>query len=274
MTGRTRAVGAAPVTRVPPQQLEDWLVFAGRAVLALALLWLWDWGAKRLGDLFVARPEDILRRLLDIGRSGQLWTDMKATLAATSAGFAIGWTAGTVLPLLLAASQRAARAIEPYVIASMGIPKFALAPLLILWFGIGLAPKVVVVAFMVFYMVFINTFAGLRTVDRRLVDMARVLGATRRQVATAILWPWMQPFLFAGLRLAVPRALSAAIVGEFLVADHGLGHAIENARQTGDTVGVFTGIVVVTLLVLALSALLNAIERRALAWRPAVPSSL
>lgn len=253
---------------------ERWLVLAGRIALALALLWAWDAGARRLGDLFLARPEDISRRIVEIARSGQLWIDMRATLAATAAGFSIGWTLGTVLPLLLSASRRATAAIEPFVIASMGIPKFALAPLLILWFGIGLAPKIVLVAFMVFYMVFINTFAGLRTVDRRLVDMARVVGATRRQVSRSIVWAWMQPFIFTGLRLSVPRALSAAIVGEFLVADRGLGHAIENARQTGDTTGVFAGIVVVTVLVLALNAVLNAIERRALAWRPEISTFL
>jgi NitT/TauT family transport system permease protein len=257
-----------------PEQIQNWVVIGGRIALALALLWLWDVSAQRLGELFVARPADILQRGLEISRSGQLWVDMRATLAATGAGFAIGWVLGVLLPLLLISSARATRAIEPYVIASMGIPKFALAPLLILWFGIGLAPKIVIVAFMVFYMIFINTFAGLRTVDKRLVDMSRVLGATQQQVVRNIFWPWMQPFLFSGLRLAVPRALSAAIVGEFLVADRGLGHYIENARQTGDTVGVFTGIVVVTLLVLALSAVLNAIERRALAWRPTVSTSL
>lgn len=253
---------------------ERWLVLLGRLVLTLALLWAWDASARRLGDLFLARPEDIARRVVEIARSGQLWTDMRATLAATAAGFGIGWTLGTLLPLVLSASRRATAAIEPFIIASMGIPKFALAPLLILWFGIGLAPKIVIVAFMVFYMVFINTFSGLRTVDRRLVDMGRVLGATRQQVARHIVWHWMQPFIFTGLRLSVPRALSAAIVGEFLVADHGLGHSIENARQTGDTTGVFTGIVVVTLLVLLLNAVLNAIERRALAWRPAISTSL
>jgi NitT/TauT family transport system permease protein len=253
---------------------EAWLVIVGRIALALALLWAWDAGARKLGDLFLARPEDIARRILEIARSGQLWADMRATLTATAVGFLIGWTLGTVLPLLLSASKRATAAFEPYVIASMGIPKFALAPLLILWFGIGLAPKIVIVAFMVFYMVFINTFSGLRTVDRRLVDMARVVGANRKQVARSIVWAWMQPFIFTGLRLSVPRALSAAIVGEFLVADRGLGHAIENARQTGDTVGVFAGIVVVTLLVLALSAVLNAIERRVLSWRPAISNSL
>jgi len=253
---------------------EHWVVFAGRAAIAVALVWAWDAGARALGELFLARPLDILHRLAEIARSGRLWQDMRATLLATGAGFAIGWTAGTLLPLLLSASERATRAIEPWVIASMGIPKFALAPLLILWFGIGLAPKIVIVSLMVFYMVFINTFAGLRTVDRRLVDMARVAGADRRRLARHVVWPWMQPFVFSGVRIALPRALSAAIIGEFLVADRGLGHYIENSRQSGDTTGVFTGIAVVTLLVLGLNAVLNVLERRALAWRPVLSTSL
>ena len=274
MTARARASPGLVRPAAPGELAQTVFVNLARLALVLALLWLWDVGARRLGELFVAHPEDVARRLVEIGRSGQLWTDMRATLTATGLGFAIGWTLGTVLPLLLVGAPRAARAIEPYVIASMGIPKFALAPLLILWFGIGLAPKVVLVAFMVFYMIFINTFAGLRTVDRRLVDMARVVGASRPQIAREIQWPWMQPFVFSGLKLALPRALSAAIVGEFLVADHGLGHYIENARQTGDTVGVFSGIVVVTLLVLALSAALNVLERRALSWRPSASTSL
>jgi NitT/TauT family transport system permease protein len=257
-------------TRLP----DAWIVSLARAALAIALVAAWEWGARRLGLLFLAGPWDVLLRVAEIARSGQLWVDARATLAATFAGFAIGWSVGTVLPFVLAASPRATRAIEPYVIASMGIPKFALAPLLVLWFGIGLAPKVVIVAFMVFYMVFINTFAGLRSVDRRLVDMARVAGANRRQVATLVVWPWMQPFVFTALKVALPRALSAAIVGEFLVADHGLGHYIENSRQTGDTVGVFTGITVVTVLVLLMNAALEALERRALAWRPTVASGL
>ncbi len=272
-------MSTVPPVELPSQRqsalLSDaWVVGVSRVALAVAFVATWEWGARRLGLLFLAGPWEVLLRLAEISRSGQLWTDVRATLSATVAGFAIGWGVGTLLPFVLARSTRATRAIEPYIIASMGIPKFALAPLLVLWFGIGLAPKVVIVAFMVFYMVFINTFAGLRSVDRRLVDMARVAGANDRQVALQVVWPWMQPFVFTALKVALPRALSAAIVGEFLVADRGLGHYIEYSRQTGDTVGVFTGITVVTVLVLIMNAGLEALERRKLAWRPTVASGL
>ena len=122
--------------------------------------------------------------------------------------------------------------IEPFIIAAMGIPLYALVPLLILWFGIGMTPKVVIVAFMVFFIVFVSTLSGLRALEHRLVNMARVLGASEWQLTMLIRRQAMLPFLFSGLRLAVPRAISAAIVGEFLVADRGLGFYIERSRQT------------------------------------------
>jgi NitT/TauT family transport system permease protein len=257
-----------------PWLSEDTVVVAWRVGIALGFLALWEYGARALGLLFLAGPMDVIRRSVEIARSGDLWNHTAATLIATCAGFAIGWTAGTLLPLLLSRSARLTRAIEPYVIASMGIPKFALTPLLILWFGIGLTPKIVVVAFMVFYMIFINTFAGLRSVDRRLSDMAAVQGATSWQNTRLVTWPWMQAFVFMGLKIAFPRALSAAIVGEFLVADRGLGFYIEHSRQLGDTVGVFTGVTLVTLLVMLINVGLSWWHDRAMAWRAATATSL
>lgn len=269
-----QAVAGASAAMPPRRLSEATVVRAWRIAIVVGLLALWEWGARELGQLYLAGPLDVARRSWEITASGELWKHTLATLAATGAGFAIGWVAGTLLPLLLSRSERATQAVEPWVLASMGIPKFALAPLLILWFGIGLTPKIVVVAFMVFYMVFINTFAGLRSVDRRLLDMAAVQGATRWQATRHVAWPWMRAFIFSGLKIALPRALSAAIVGEFLVADRGLGYYIENARQIGDTVGVFTGITLVTVLVLLVNAVLSWWHDKAMAWRPAGGAAL
>lgn len=265
---------AAPAMAGTPALSRSTIVRLARLLLAAVLVVLWEAAARSLGLLFLAGPLDVARRSWDIAASGELLTHTTATLTATVLGFAIGWIAGTALPLLLFRSRRWTAALEPYVIASMGIPKFALAPLLILWFGIGITPKVVIVAFMVFYMVVIQTFAGLRSVDRRLVDMARVVGADQRQVVRNVMWPWMRPFVFSALKIALPRALSAAIVGEFLVADRGLGFYIESSRQAGDTVGVFTGIVLVTLLVMGINAALTAWHDRAMAWRPTAGAAL
>ena len=123
-----------------------------------------------------------------------------------------------LLPFLLRRSPRATEAVEPFIMASMGIPKYALAPWLILWFGIGDLPKLVVVTLVVFYILFITTFAGIRGVDQRLINMARIIGASEQVISREIIWTSLLPFFFTGLKIAFPRAVSATIVGEFLVS--------------------------------------------------------
>jgi NitT/TauT family transport system permease protein len=243
-------------------------VYGGRLAIVVALIAAWDYGARALGRLFFAPPLDVLNRLVEITLSGQMFSDILATLRVSVAGFAIAAVLGVLLPFLLRRSQRLTDAIEPYIMASMGIPKYALAPWLILWFGIGDLPKLVVVTLVVFYILFITTFAGIRGVDQRLIKMARIIGASERVIAREIIWTSLLPFFFTGLKIAFPRAVSATIVGEFLVSTEGVGRYIEHARQVSDTTGVFAGIVVAIALVLAINGLVNLIERWALRWRP------
>jgi len=249
---------------VSPQRI----IFAGRVLLALLLLLAWELAARRLGSIFFAPPLDVAARIVSLAASGQLVADIVATLRVSALGFVIACAAGVLLPFLLRRRPRLTLAVEPYIMASMGIPKYALAPWLILWFGIGDLPKLVVVTLMVFYIIFITTFAGIRAVDRRLIDMARIVGAGETRIAREIIWMSLLPFFFTGLKVALPRAVSATIVGEFLVATEGVGHYIEQSRQISDTTGVFAGIVVAMVLVLGVNAVVNLLERRALAWRP------
>jgi NitT/TauT family transport system permease protein len=190
------------------------------------------------------------------------------TLRLSAIGFAIGCAAGVALPFILRHLPRLTAAIEPYILASVGVPKYALMPLFILWFGIDDAPKLWLVGILVFYVVFIAVFAGIRNVDRRLVDMARVAGASELLISREVMWHSLTPFFFAALKIALPRAISATIVGEFLVGDAGLGWYIEHAREMVDTTGVFAGIAVAVIVVLAFNGLLVVIDRRVNAWRP------
>lgn len=272
MSARQRIAPGADVTVDAGENASttsrQWLVYGGRVALALALVAGWEYGARTLGPLFFATPYDTVMRIWALAASGQMFTDIAATLRVATAGFAIAGIAGVLLPFMLRRSQRATDAIEPFVIFTMGIPKYALAPWLILWFGIGDMPKLVVVALVVFYIVFITTFAGIRGVDRRLISMARVIGASERTISREIIWTSLLPFFFTGLKIAVPRAVSATIVGEFLVSTQGVGRYIEGARQISDTTGVFAGVVIALALVLVINALLNGLERWALRWRP------
>lgn len=251
-----------------PTVSRKWIVTGGRIALALTLLLAWEWSARAFGLLFFAPPLATVQRIVEMAGNGKLWIDIIATLRVSAAGFAIGCVAGVLLPFLLRLSSRATEAIEPFILASQGIPKYALTPWLILWFGIGDAPKTIVVTLFVFYIVFITVFAGVRGVDQRLVSMARVIGASERTIAREVIWVSLLPYFFTGLKVALPRAVSAAIVGEFLVATEGVGFSIERARQLSDTVGVFAGIVVAVTLVLIINGVVNMLERRALKWRP------
>ncbi len=263
MTDAVLAAGA-----ISPSLSRRWAVTGGRLTLAALLLLGWELSARRFGSIFFAPPLDVAMRIVDLAQSGRLAEDIAATLRVSALGFAIACILGVLLPFLLRRSPRLTEAVEPFIMASMGIPKYALAPWLILWFGIGDLPKLVVVVLMVFYVIFITTFAGIRAVDRRLIDMARIAGAGETMIAREIVWKSLLPFFFTGLKVALPRAVSATIVGEFLVASEGVGHYIEYSRQVSDTTGVFAGITVATALVLAINAAVNVIERRALGWRP------
>ena len=245
-----------------------WAVHGGRLLLAAAIVLAWEYEARTLGRLFFAPTLDVLARIVALAQSGQMVADIAATLRVSVAGFAIAAVLGVLIPFLLRRSRRLTEAVEPYIMASMGIPKYALAPWLILWFGIGDLPKLVVVTLVVFYILYITTFAGIRGVDQRLVNMARVIGASERVISREIIWTSLLPFFFTGLKIAFPRAVSATIVGEFLVSTEGVGRSIEHARQVSDTTGVFAGVVIAIALVLAINGIVNLIERWALRWRP------
>jgi sulfonate transport system permease protein len=247
---------------------RKWIVHAGRFIVAAAIIAAWEYGARSLGPLFVAPPLDVAKRIYAMALSGQMLADIAATMRVSIAGFAIAAVFGVLIPFLLRRSRRATEAVEPFIMASMGIPKYALAPWLILWFGIGDLPKLVVVALVVFYILFITTFAGIRGVDQRLINMARIIGANERVIAREIIWTSLLPFFFTGLKIAFPRAVSATIVGEFLVSTQGVGRSIEQARQVADTTGVFAGVVIAIALVLAINGIVNLVERWALRWRP------
>jgi NitT/TauT family transport system permease protein len=243
-------------------------VILGQLGFAALLLLAWQWASDAFGMIFFAPPLAVLQRLYETFLSGEMFWHIVATLRVSAIGFVIALVAGLILPFLLRLSPRVTEAVEPYIMWSQGIPKYALAPWLILWFGIGDMPKIVIVVLMVFYVIFITTFAGIRAVDRRLVSMARMIGASESVISREVIWKSMQPFFYAGLKIALPRAVGATIVGEFLVSTQGVGYYIEHSRELSDTVGVFAGIVVATGLVLVINMIVERLERHALAWRP------
>lgn len=243
------------------------IVLIGRVVLGVGLMVLWELGARAASPLVMSPPSAIAQRLVRYTLSGEIFVHTGVTLLEAIVGLTIGTAAGVVVPLVLRLSPRLTDAALPYIRAAMGIPKLALAPLFMLWFGIGLSSKYALIAMVVFFLVFEPTFAGLRAIDRRLEIMARILGANEWQVTRKIVWSSTVPFVFAALRTALPFSLNAAVVGEFISGDAGLGFLINRANDMGDLTGVFAGVVVVTVLVVALDLGLMRVRSKALQWQ-------
>jgi NitT/TauT family transport system permease protein len=261
--------GIAPRATAVRQASWHWDLAAGRIGLAVLLLAAWKVSADAAGPLYFADPVAVFERIVESTMSGTMTHHVFVTVRLAALGFAAGCGAGVALPLLLYPLPRLTTALEPYIVASAGIPKYAVVPLLILWLGIDDAPKLWLVGLLVFYPVFIAVLAGIRNVDHRLVNMVRVLGASDAPAMRLVAWRSMLPFLFASLRIAVPRAVSAAIIGELLVGNEGIGYVIESSRQSFDTIGVFAGVVIATGLVVAVTAVMRRIERQTLGWLPA-----
>jgi ABC-type nitrate/sulfonate/bicarbonate transport system permease component len=244
------------------------LVPVGRIALGVACIVLWQLGTNAMGRDWLPGPAAVLARIWELAASGELFHDTAVTFSEATVGMILGGAAGAALPFVLRLSPRLMTALDPLISAGFGLPKLALAPLFILWFGIGITTKVVFVASIVFFLMFYNGLAGILSVDPRLIAMLRVAGASEWVISREIVWNTAKPFLFSGLKIALPRALSGAVVGEFIAADSGLGWYIQNERSLNDTTGVVAGAVIVTVLVMAVNAALQRVQARSLAWRP------
>ena len=225
-------------------------------------------GAGLLDQYFFGRPSNIL---LDLGRmmiQGQIWYHAWVTLQEALLGFFLGSVCGILIGFGLTATPFWARVLDPIMMAIYGIPRIALAPLFILWFGLGIASKVVFSFVLVFFLLFFNTLAGLKSVNREMVDAVRVMGASKCQIIRIAIFPAISPWILAGLRAGMGMALLGAIVGEYVGGNAGLGWMINSAAGLFETTRVFSSLVALALLVVAMNAILNKVERRILRWRP------
>jgi NitT/TauT family transport system permease protein len=234
----------------------------------LVFLLFWQWAAGRLiRELYVSKPTAIAARLYELFTSGEIYPHLWTTGQELVFGYVIGVAGGVLGGYALGRSPRLARIFEPYVMAFYGVPKIALAPLFIIWFGIGMGSKIALASIMVFFLVFYNVFAGVRSVDRELVNLTLVMGANQRQLTYHVFLPAAAPFVMLGMRLAIPYSVIGVIVGEFTSSAQGLGLFIHEASSTYDPAGVFAGIAILVAFVTIANFLAGRLERRLLRWR-------
>ena len=260
---------AAPAQRrVPLGEMGGAKMFACQVALGIVVLLIWQGVSGRLvSDYFISNPLSVGKRLWVWIGDGTIFTHLWATVYATVIGFAIGSLIGIVLGVWLGVSKFAARLTNPYLSALNALPKVALAPLLVLWFGIGIESKVALAAVLVLFLVFLNTFAGVREVDRDLIDCARLMKATRSQMLAKIVIPSAASWVFAGLKTAVPYALIGVVLGEMIASNRGLGYLVQFSGAQFDTAGVFAVLAVIAVLAMLLNALVEAWQARMERWR-------
>ncbi|TYB61864.1 ABC transporter permease [Nonomuraea sp. PA05] len=246
---------------------ERLLVRSGIAGLGVALLVLWEFVAPLVVERrYVSAPSEVAVRLTELVVDGELWGHIRVTLVEAGLGYLIGVAVGLAAALVLVAVPVLDEIAGPFLAAFYSIPKIALAPMFIMWFGLGLLPKVLLAALMVFLIVLSNTVAGVRGIEPGLVEVSRVMGARGARLVRTVILPGAAPAVVASIRLTFSRAMVGAVLGEFIAATQGLGFLIVRSSRQFETATVFAGIVVVAVLVMLVNAVVRAVEARALPW--------
>lgn len=232
---------------------------------------IWEFAAQFIvrDKLFLVAPSAVLQRAIELATDGSLANNVMASFMEFLLGFSVAAAIGVLLGLILGTSAWARTAISPWVSALYATPIVALSPLLILWFGLGLTSKIVVVFLVSVFPVLVNTQTGIESADERLIETARAFGASRIQVFTKILLPAAVPFIVAGLRLGVGRALVGVVVAELFGARAGLGYMITVSSSVFDMGALFAAVVILAASGVISNSLLKVLEQRLAPWRTA-----
>jgi NitT/TauT family transport system permease protein len=253
---------AIPAARTATREIPGWVA----AVLALAgfvLAWKLLVVVTGYPTFILPAPETVASRFVGAWLDGTIGPHALRTLTEIALGFGIGATTAIVVGYLLARVRIVERVLSPYLVAAQAVPILTIAPLLALWFGPGITAKVVICALIVFFPIAISTMVGIRAVDARLLELARSLRATRRQIVTSLEIPAALPSIFGGLRVGVTLAVVGAIVGEWAGADRGLGLLANIARGSlFDIPLLFATLLTIALLGIVLYGLVGLVERR------------
>jgi NitT/TauT family transport system permease protein len=244
-------------------------IWAVRISLAGALLYAWEYFAdqKVIKEFFFSKPSVVWTYLGELFTTGDVWIHLAATMEGTLGGFFLGSLLAIPFGLFLARFPIVDEILAPFLAGLNALPRVALAPIFILWFGIGLSSKVFLVFSLVFFIVLINTQAGVKSADEELLRMATVMGATPRQRFLKVVLPGAVPSIFAGLRVGVIYALLGTVVGEMVAAPAGLGQQVAYFSGTYRTGGVFAVLLLLSLIGVALNGVTLLIERHLLRWQ-------
>ncbi|MFF3544007.1 ABC transporter permease [Streptomyces platensis] len=262
-------------TRERAARRHTFLVHGTRVLLLVGLLGLWEWLARAavIDPFNFSMPSRIWDQMsqwaLHGTPQGSLWEQIWYTLYEALLGWVIGVIGGVVLGIALGRIRFLADVLGPYIKVLNALPRIVLAPIFLIWFGLGPASKVASAVVLVFFPVFFNAFQGAREVDRNLVANSRILGASNRQVTLQVVIPSATSWIFTSLHVSFGFALIGAIVGEYIGATKGLGLLVAASQGTFNAAGVYAAMVILAVVALLAEGLLAFLERRLFRWKPA-----
>ena len=270
---KAMAAPAAQTASPDPSPAREFLAALRRRYLAATLsvvggLALWEIISRYVvaNALFLAGPSQIAVAIYHLAMTGELWHHIGVSAAEFALGYVVASILGIALGLAMASSATMKQALQPWVSGLYATPTIALAPLFILWFGIGIWSKVIVVITLVLFPVAINTEAGLRTTSERLIEMLRSFGATKRQIFLKVSLPSAVPFILAGLKLGIGRGLIGVVVAELFGSRAGLGRLISQSADAFNMPELFAGVVILAVAGIVMTAGFSRLEGKIVPW--------
>ena len=264
---RAARTAATPLTDAAPSMRGVGVTVVRVAIIGGFFL-LWEIASGRWIEPFlISSPGRIFTSLIAGFRDGDLLQHTWVTFEEIAIGFPVGAISGIALGYAFGRSRVLAEVFEPIIIALNGIPRTAVAPLFIVWLGIGIWSKVGVVFLLTFFLNFFITYTGMRQMDQEYIDLARLMRVKGWKLTFKVIFPAISPYLFTGIRTSIPFAVIGAIVGEFVASTEGVGFFIRMSAGIFKTADVFVGIIILMIMVIIMDKIAELIERRALRWQ-------
>lgn len=243
-------------------------VWLARLAIVVTLLAIWQFSSGRfVPEFLVSNPLAVASSFVEMIQDGSLFVNSLYTLQAVFSGFLIGGLAGILVGYFLGVSAFWASAIEPLLSALYTLPRIALIPVLIIAVGIGTPLATTMAAILVFFLLFYNTYYGIREVDQALIDSIRIMGGNRLNVAASVRIPSALVWIVAGMRISIPQAFVGVIAAELLASGHGLGHLVALRAGQFDMRGAFAVLFALLIMGFVLNLLVTVFSRRALIWK-------
>jgi NitT/TauT family transport system permease protein len=240
----------------------------GQFVIVAGLLALWELGSGTfLPRLWVSSPSAIVFQLYRWFANGSIWTHLTATISSAALGYLLGAIAGVATGLLLGLSARAEAIFSPFIVALYSLPKIALAPFFVIFLGIGIESKIALVAVTAYFLLLYNTLDGIHDLDRGWAITYRLMGANRVEIVRYVMLPGIMPWVFSGLRIAVRYAFTAAVFGELIAGNKGIGYLIEDSAGNFSSSGIFAGVLALVVCSVGATQILAGVERVVLHWK-------